>query len=103
MVAVLLDRISNLVSEIDGRLNDGSLLNAEVSAYAGRLNAAIRNVSRVYPYVRDTHTFDTVIVWLYFLRSSLKSRHLSSPNENSYTPPRIHTGECITLLVVLAS
>ena len=87
-----LDRISQLVSELHGRLQDDSLLNADLSAYSSRLDAAIVNLRRVYPYLRNTNAFDSIIFWMCVLQNALISVHPSS-SETFYTPPRVYTGK----------
>ena len=71
----MLERISNLISELDHRLQDGSILNADVPAYVRRLNASIQNLYRVLPHVRnqDRRGYERIMLWLSTLRITLRS------------------------------
>ena len=90
----MLERISNLISELDHRLQDGSILNADVPAYVRRLNASIQNLYRVLPHVRnpDRRGDERIMLWLSTLRNYLEIGTLDDSAFQSYTPPRVYTG-----------
>ena len=84
----VLQRVEDLVYEIERVFRDGVFDGGDVHLYINRIEAALTNIGRIYG-----PDLDSVIEGLDSLKSALvQVNHVESRNE-SYIPPRLYSGE----------
>ena len=97
----VLNRIAALLSELNNRLQDGSLMNADIPDYSVRINAAIVNATRMYQQMHH-HRVAEVIQGLQDVSEALQqqqqfdSRFSGDP---PIAPTREYRGTCIIIQV----
>lgn len=86
-----MNRIDSLFSELIHRVKDESLVNADVSAYATRINAVVRSSTRLNnPRLRE------LLQALRDVSIALHQCDERNRSELNTSPSRLYTGACFT-------
>ena len=87
----VLHRIDSLISELQHRFIDGTVINADIPSYIVRLDAAINSVRRLAGHI-STFVYRELIDGLEDLKQLLNAEQTSGHGASEYNTPRIHSG-----------
>ena len=91
-VSQVFDRVGDLISELNHRLIDGSIMNADVPSYLIRLDASINNIQKLVGRVSST-VYHEIITGIQELKNLLsQTEQTRQPERAGYGTPRTYTG-----------